>query len=137
MDTETRQLIIPTLIPSRYWTGTSGDPEAHDRDHWSSDTVIVTPSGKRHKIGYIGPRGVGRRVDQGPILPGPFAYAFGLGVAITANPAHSTAAESQRLRKTGLEHTVHDGDLVVFPGVAFRVRIVRNDWIELDHDENL
>jgi hypothetical protein len=31
-----------------------------------------------------------------------------------------------------LEFTVDDGDVIVVPGAAFTVRILRRDWIELD-----
>jgi hypothetical protein len=123
---------IVTLAPNRYW-GFRPDEDGDDViDHWESNVVLVTPNGHRHKIGYVGPRGAARRVQGGEVLPGPYMFAYGLATCISSNPKMSTGYESQQLKEKGLEFTVDDGDVIVVPGAAFTVRILRRDWIELD-----
>lgn len=70
----------------------------------------------RMKIGYITAQGSARKVQDGPLVPGPWAYTYPLSSAITADPRHSTAAESERLTSAGVEWQVKVGDLFVMDG---------------------
>ena len=116
--------IVPALLPSRY----AGEP-----GKWDVDLVLVTPNGHRHAVGYVDATGTARRTHGADPEPGPYAYAFGLAVAITADPAMSTRAEVERNTVRGIEFSVSDGDVVRLGWDLFAVRIVRRDWIELDH----
>ena len=55
-----------------------------------------------------------RKVMNGPMVPGPWAYAFALGTVIDTQGG--TKAESERLRAQGLEHDVAQGDNLVIDG---------------------
>lgn len=116
------------LEPSRY-----GEPDTWStRDGWVLD--IVTRPGRlpgRFAFGFVGPDGSCRREYQGPVLPGPYAYGFGLAVAITADPEMSTGAERRRNRAAGTEIDAKIGDEVVFRGFRFRIESAPNDNVKL------
>jgi hypothetical protein len=86
-----------------------------------SNHVLVQPTGKRFGIGGV-PRGQsGRKVFQGPLVEGPWAFAFGLCSVIAANPERGTWGEIRRNKEAGIEHDVHEGDELVFDGVRYRI----------------
>lgn len=117
--------LIPAIRPTRY---------TRERGKWDVDLTITRGAGRyRFNVGYIDPTGECRRVHGGPIVPGPYAYAFGLGTAITADPRMSTAYEADMQRGLGIEHEVNEGDLIQLGYELFRVRFDRDQWIELDH----
>jgi hypothetical protein len=92
---------------------------------------VLRIRGHRYTFGFVSPEGTTRRVLEGPKLPGPYAYAVPLSVAITANPEHGTGAESRRLREAGAEADAEIGDLVEIQGYTFRIHRAPNDNIEL------
>lgn len=78
---------------------------------------------KRFGIGAV-PRGKeGRRVSHGALVPGPWAFTFGLATVLAANPAMSTGAERQRNIAAGIEHEVEAGDQIRFDDVTYLVTI--------------
>lgn len=101
--------------------------------HATENTVISTkvsdrfPNGRyRHGLGACLRDESGRRIQDGPIVPGPWAYAYGLAVCITANPEMSSGAEAERGRAAGTEHVVEDGDLIELNGDFYEVETYRN-----------
>jgi len=92
---------------------------------------IVGPTWKRFGIGGIVKGGKGTKLFGGPMVKGPWAFAFGLGVCIAANREMGTGAEMERLEAAGKEHVVEDGDLIRFDKVLYSVRVVRREFIEL------
>ena len=97
-----------------------------------SGTVITTqpsdtfPNGRyRHAIGGVSVGDTGRRIDHGPMVPGPWAYTFGLGVSICSNPEMGSGAEARRGRAAGTEFAVEDGDLLIFEDVIYQVDTFR------------
>lgn len=75
----------------------------------------------RHKVGVVARGDEGRKVDQGPIVPGPWAYAFGLCTVLSASPIERDPIID-----------VEDGDYLSVDGDEYRVRVIRGQWIELD-----
>lgn len=85
----------------------------------------------RFGVGEV-PRGSeGRKVSFGPMVPGPWAYAFGLGTFITSDPNHNSGTESAKLRAAGVEHVVREGSTVRFPSGAVYVVRIRGEYVEL------
>lgn len=102
-------------------------------DGLETDHVIAFKStGKRFGLGSTPEGKSARQVSQGPMVPGPWAYAFGLCVAITADPSTGTAAETRRLENENKFHLVEDGDILEIDGQSYKVRVVRREYIELD-----
>jgi hypothetical protein len=124
----TAKTITPVLRPSIY-----------DNEHgkWDAVLVITRPGLRgtkyRFQIGYVDPTGSCRREYQGEILPGPYAYAYGLATCIASDPRMGTAAEVAANEARGLEVAVEDGDIIRLGWELFRVRYLRDQWIELDH----
>jgi hypothetical protein len=61
---------------------------------------------------YVGPEGACRRVQAGPVLPGPYAALIPNSVTISARRLAGDRPALQELS---------EGDLVVIRGVAFRI----------------
>jgi hypothetical protein len=89
----------------------------------SDHVLALTGTYRRFGVGGICRGGEGRQTYQGPMIPGPWAFAFGLGSTITANPAHGTGAERERKLAAGTEHDVAEGDRVRFDGVTYEVQV--------------
>jgi len=87
----------------------------------------------RFGVGYVPPGTKCRREFQGPLLDGPYAYAFGLPTVMAANPEHGTAAEVERLRKRGLIIEVQPDSLLEIEGEVFRVKVKARIDLELEH----
>lgn len=74
----------------------------------------------RLQISYTAPDGLSRREYQGPILPGPYASTFPLGVVIDNHGG--SGAESRKLREAGLEFDVAEGDEFELDGMRWTIR---------------
>lgn len=85
--------------------------------------LVLSRSLKRFGIGGVPAGHVGRQVTQGPLVPGPWAFTFGLASVIAANPEHGTYGEIKRNLAAGREHTVEEGDRIVFDGVTYEVQV--------------
>lgn len=101
-----------------------------------SEVVLVTPSGHRNGITIVQRGESGRKVEQGPLVPGPWADTFGLCTVMAANPEHGTSAEMARLRGQGLVYDVRSGDLLCIDGVIYRVKVYRRQYIALTEVES-
>ena len=101
-------------------------------DTVKSDHVLAL-KGTYHRFGLAAiPRGKsGRKVFQGPLVPGPWAFAFGLSSVIAANPEHGTYGDIRRNKAAGLEHEVEAADLIRFDGVTYRIEVERRQYINL------
>jgi hypothetical protein len=94
---------VPGLKPVRYKA----------TDQWDTDAVLCL-AGRRFGLGFVGPQGTSRREYGGPIVPGPYAYTFGLATVLAADPAQGTGAEMGRLRHLGMVIDARPGELLVF-----------------------
>jgi len=75
----------------------------------------------RHKIAVIRRGDEGRQVDGGPMVPGPWAFAFGLCTVLSDTPIdHDPILD------------VEDGDLLVIEGDTYKLTIIRREWAELE-----
>ena len=84
----------------------------------------------RLMISYCPADGMCRREYQGPILPGPYAATFPLGVMIDS--AGTQAREMRENEEAGLEYEVQEGDILEMDGMLWEIRDdVRNDYPRL------
>lgn len=120
------------------------DKEYHNPHHDNGKFKIVSEDwlcleGTYHRFGIGGiPEGnEGRQVYQGPLVPGPWCFAFGLCSVICDNPKLGTGAQLERKTADGSAHTVRDGSVLEICGNLYRVRVFRREYIALDRiDEN-
>ena len=99
------------------------------RQEYRSDREVehVLAAGhNRFGVGFIPEGSEGRQVKYGPMVPGPWAFAFGLCSVI--DNFGGTGAERKRNLAAGTEHDVEDGDSVTIDGVEFVVRVTRNGF---------
>ncbi len=75
----------------------------------------------RHGIGTVRRGEEGRQVSHGPMIPGPWAYAFGLCTVISDPPSNIPEYID-----------VSDGEFLTIDGDVYLIRVVRREWIELD-----
>jgi hypothetical protein len=87
----------------------------------TSDHVLREPGGRRFGVGGIPKGQTGRKISQGPLVPGPWAFTFGLCTVI--DNYGGTGAEIERNEKANREHAVLDGDIVVFDGRKYTVAL--------------
>lgn len=101
-----------------------------------SATLHLTGTYYRFGFGYSEPNtwynasnGSGRKFTTEPV-----GYTFGLASCISANPNMGTGASIQRLTEAGMYFEVADGDILVTDyQYAFKVRVVRREFLELDY----
>lgn len=114
---------VATVVPSRY------------KDHldtWNTpeftDDVAVIRLKARHQsnrvctwhVLYVGPEGECRRVQGGPIVPGPYAALICEATCIHSGPA--TPGERAR------EELLVEGDIVEVRGTQFRIDDTRGRY---------
>lgn len=75
---------------------------------------------ERYGFGYCGPNETCRRVQGGPLLPGPFAFAYRLGNCIDGRKADFNDIH------------FNIGDTFEIDGHIFKTRRTHNENIELD-----
>lgn len=107
-------------------------------DSPNGDTPHVSLKGKRdlrlkgtyHRFGVGAvPRGCeGRKEYNGPMVPGPWAFAFGLGAVLSSSQAHRDA-DAER-RATDIE--VEAGTVLRIDGIDYKVRVERGEFLKLD-----
>lgn len=104
--------ITTTIIPSYECPGTLSG--------WSvSEQVFQTADFRRYKIGYVGPDGYGRRVNQGPIVPGPWATVIELPIVI--DNTGQAAEQNKALKESGLLINVAPGDTIEIDDFQFTI----------------
>jgi hypothetical protein len=70
-----------------------------------------------------------RQVMNGPMVPGPWAYTFGLCITI-----HNGSAEMKRREKEDEESRtviIKEDDLLEIEGTVYRVQISRREYVNL------
>lgn len=104
-------------------------PDTSRADHRKIDHVLALATGgplpKRYGIAYVPPGASGRQVNQGPLVPGPWACTFELGVTLAADRSQSTGAVRRRQLAEGIEHDVTGGEQVLIDGHTFEVEVVK------------
>ncbi len=91
-------------------------------------TILVINGRHNHAVGCIKAGDSARKVCGGPLVPGPWAYTFGLGACLTADyegKAEELAREAQRTID------IESGDLIRVDGNVYRVEIFRREYIKL------
>ncbi len=84
----------------------------------------------RFGIGSIGVGQEARKYMNGPLIPGPWAYTFGLSTILDNHGG--SGRESTDALAAGTEHMVDDGDLLEIDGHTYRIRVIRDKHIALD-----
>ena len=102
------------------------DPSACNDVRIEATLAVDTGRGypKRFGVGFVPEGDEGRKFMHGPMVPGPWAYAFGLCSVIDNHGG--TGAERARNLKAKTEFDVAEGDKVEIDGVLFTVAIRRN-----------
>ncbi len=98
----------------------------------TSDRMLAVDSGKGYShyfhVGAVPVGGCGRKVDGGPLVNGPWAYAFGAATVICASKAmqeHDAAKRADAI-------PVVDGSKVIVDTIEYTVAIdPRGPWIKL------
>jgi hypothetical protein len=90
-----------------------------------SDINLRLPNGKRFGVGAIPFGGEGRKVDGGPMVPGPWAFTYGLATVIDDRP-------DLRKAERDADVLVDEGTVLSIDTKLYKVRIVRREFIELD-----
>lgn len=99
----------------------TNDPSKITHDTGLKSKVVLRFKGGRYAIGAIERGKEARQIMNGPKVPGPWAFTYQLSTCITANPAHSTKAESDRLIAEGLEFEVSESDVLVIDDAEYTV----------------
>lgn len=117
------------------------DPSPYGAERpWASQHVLnVSGARKRDRngrfgLGFVAPGQEARKVFQGPLEPGPWAYTFQHCTVI--DNFGGTAAESRTLKACGLEHDVKVGEVVAFvhEDTIYKFRLVENRYGDLGLD---
>jgi len=93
------------------------------------DDVLTLPHRtrvKRFGVGLVAEGDEGRQEFGGPMVPGPWAFSYGLSVCIDNHGG--TGAERQRNLAAGTEHDVNEGDIVEIDGHSFVIKVTRNGF---------
>ena len=93
----------------------------YDRDnHDQEPTILASNNGRyRFNVGHVPKGEVGRKVTQGPLVPGPWAYAFGLCTFIS--DSGSSGDEIEQAKNAGRYLEVDHGDLIEVAGNTYKV----------------
>lgn len=108
---------VPMKVKVNYCTGHAPDVSL------TTDTVISV-AGRRFGIGAV-PRGFsGRKVTDGPLVPGPWAYTYGLATVIDNYPERRAAERARDIE-------VMDEDKLEIDGVWYKVHCTRFGYVDL------
>lgn len=91
------------------------------RNDDGEEPTVISRGYHRFMVGHVAEGDEGRQEHGGPMVPGPWAYAFGLCIAISDPPVPRPTA-----------HPVADGELIEVAGHTYRVRYHRSEWLELE-----
>jgi len=119
-------LTHPTGIASRHHTETTMKPKTHKINVepipgclYADNRLIVEGYSTHFCVGVVPEGEEGRKVYQGPLVPGPWAFAFGLCTVIDARGG--TAREVERQRSEGRLVEARVGDIIVADGHKYRI----------------
>lgn len=100
-------------------------PSPYENDPaMKSDAVLRLPNGKRFGVGAIPEGAAARKVYQGPLIAGPWAFTFGLAVVIDNYPERRAAERAK-------DFEVDEGSLVEIEYKVYQVKVVRREYINL------
>ena len=106
--------------------------------HWvTKHKLFVTRkdgTSARFALGGWNKDGEGRLVQDGPMVKGPVAYAYGLCTVMAADPEQGSGAEHRRGVEEKTEHEVDEGSVIELDGVAYTVRLTKRGhdiWVAL------
>lgn len=105
---------------------TNDRSKAKTNQYYLQSDMIIRFGKHSFSLGIVPTGCVGRQVTQGPLVPGPWAFASPCATVIADNPAHGTAAEIARNKAAGMEFTAEVGDIIVMDGIAFECSAERN-----------
>lgn len=95
-----------------------------DADGKVQNVELHAPGSYRCGVGTCKRGEEARQEFEGPLVPGPWAYAYELCTMIASSRvAHTPCIE------------VADGDVIALDGIEYRVRAYRRDYIALDRIE--
>jgi hypothetical protein len=98
-------------------------------DHVICVAGAQASSSGRYRVGGV-PRGAsGRKVDGGPLVPGPWAYVYELAGMIDNHGG--TGAESDRMRAAGTEHDLVPGDVIRFDDCEYKIALDARRYVIL------
>lgn len=100
------------------------------------DSAIAVPGRGRFGLVYTPADGKSRRETMGPVLPGPWAGAYGLAAVLSSTPGMSTGSEIRRNYDAGTEVDARIGDYLVIFGDVFTISAAPNRNINLSHVES-
>jgi len=83
----------------------------------------------RFHIGAVPAGQSDRQAANGPLVDGPWAYAY--GAAVVLNNQGGSGAESERKLAEGTEHLVALGDHVIIDGIEYKIEEDFNRNIKL------
>jgi hypothetical protein len=113
---------IPTTLVDKYNTG---------KFEVQTDHIFRIDGRYRLGIGGVARGDEGRQVTHGPLVPGPWAYAYGLCTVMCSEPEHGTYGEMKRLEAANKVHDVASGDHAVIDDVEYEIEVYRRQYIRL------
>lgn len=113
-------------IPMR---GTADRVNSLTTDHQLLLTTANIP--KAFGVGCIPKGRSARKVDHGPKVPGPWAYAYPHCTVIAKDPSAGTKAELERLKKEGKLHPIKNGDVLKIDVAWYEVKVKGREHIDL------
>ncbi len=93
---------------------------------------VLNINGHRYGVGGIPQGQEGRKVFEGPMVQGPWAYTFELCAAVCSNTKMNTGVESQRMQAEKTEHIVEIGGTLEFAGNTYKVKQGFNNDVNLE-----
>ena len=102
---------------------------ARDGEIKTYHTLQLKNTRHRFGIGCVQRGEEARREFQGPMVPGPWAYTYGLCTVI--DNYGGTGRESAEKLAEGTEHIVEDGNLLEIDDVVYEVNVYRREYIRL------
>lgn len=124
MKTETAPVTLKTVFETEAWRG----PGHYAMPY--KGRVLVEGSNNASGWGYGGwtAEGKGRAVDQGPLVQGPYAFAFGLCTVIDNHGG--TAAEIEQAKAEGRLYHLKAGDNVEIAGTVYKVVLCKRGYVK-------
>lgn len=85
---------------------------------------------ERHGLGWVSRGDEARQVTHGPMVPGPWAYAYGLSTVIDNNGG--SGRESQEALEAKTEHWFNYGDFIEINGIIYVIVKAPNQNIRFE-----
>jgi hypothetical protein len=117
------EIIIEKRAPQTHVVPVASLRNNYGRGVLSAEDVILVVRDQRgvgFGLGFV-PEGVEARQETGgPMVPGPWAYSYGLPAVLSAD-GHGSAWEREEARKAGLLIEAVEGDLLDVDGTLYRI----------------